>query len=71
MQSTNIGYHSDNLLLKIYEKNFLLPFCSENSLQLGVKYIYIIFLTGFSAERSIFIYHLATKNTHYNYTTKF
>lgn len=28
MQSTNIGYHSDNLLLKIYEKNFLLPFAS-------------------------------------------
>ena len=28
MQSTNIGYHSDSLLLKIYEKNFLLPFAS-------------------------------------------
>ena len=24
MQSTNIGYHSDNLLLKIYEKNFFM-----------------------------------------------
>ncbi len=26
MQSTNIGYHSDSLLLKIYEKNFFITF---------------------------------------------